>query len=90
MEYQIKTIEKTGASIEVSVDFLKDGEFVEVRKWSYALSLSEEDLKSAIERDCQGVIADHAMFAENAERDRIEKESGKKIEHLKTDFGLNP
>ena len=88
MEYKIAKIEKTNDGIEVEVQFLEDEEIVDSRKYLYDASLEQDELESAVMKDAEGVIADYELRAENAERDRQEKEVDAKVEGLKESFGL--
>jgi len=88
MEYKIAKIEKTNDGIEVEVQFLKDEEVVDSRKYLYDASLEQDELESAVRKDAEGVIADYELRATNAERDRREKEVDTKVDGLKESFGL--
>lgn len=89
MDYKVAKIEKTNDGIEAEVQFLDDyEEVVDSRKYLYDAALEEEELESAIRKDAEGVIADYELRAENAERDRREKEVDTKVEGLKESFGL--
>lgn len=88
MDYKIAKIEKTNDGIEVEVQFLEDEEVVDSRKYLYNASLEQDELESAVRKDAEGVIADYELRAENAERDRREKEVDTKVEGLKESFGL--
>lgn len=88
MDYKIAKIEKTNDGIEVEVQFLEDEEVVDSRKYFYNASLEQDELESAVRKDAEGVIADYELRAENAERDRREKEVDTKVEGLKESFGL--
>lgn len=86
--YKIAKIEKTNDGIEVEVQFLEDEEVVDSRKYLYNASLEQDELESAVRKDAEGVIADYELRAENAERDRREKEVDTKVEGLKESFDL--
>ena len=88
MDYKIAKIEKTNDGIEVEVQFLEDEEIVDSRKYLYNALLEEDELESAIRKDAEGVIADYELRAENAVRDRREKEVDTKVEGLKESFGI--
>lgn len=88
MEYKIAKIEKTNDGIEVEVQFLEDEEVVDSRKYLYDAELEQDELESAVRKDAEGVIADYELRAENAERDRQEREVDAKVEGLKESFGL--
>lgn len=88
MDYKIAKIEKTNDGIEVEVQFLEDEEVVDSRKYLYDASLEQDELESAVRKDAEGVIADYELRAENAERDRREKEVDTKVEGLKESFDL--
>ena len=88
MDYKIAKIEKTNDGIEVEVQFLEDEEVVDSRKYLYDALLEQDELESAVRKDAEGVIADYELRAENAERDRQEKEVDTKVEGLKESFGL--
>ena len=88
MDYKIAKIEKTNDGIEVEVQFLEDEEIVDSRKYLYDASLEQDELESAVRKDAEGVIADYELRAENAVRDRREKEVDTKVEGLKESFGL--
>lgn len=89
MDYKVAKIEKTNDGVEAEVQFLDDDEeIVDSRKYLYDASLEEEELESAIRKDAEGVIADHALRIENAERDQREREVDTKVEGLKESFGL--
>jgi len=88
MDYKVAKIEKTNDGIEVEVQFLEDEEVVDSRKYLYDASLKQDELESAIRKDAEGVIADSELRAENAERDRREKEVDTKVEGLKESFEL--
>ena len=88
MDYKVAKIEKTNDGIEVEVQFLEDEEVVDSRKYLYDASLEQDELESAIRKDAEGVIADYELRAENAERDRREKEVDTKVEGLKESFEL--
>ena len=88
MDYKIAKIEKSNDGIEVEVQFLEDEEFVDSRKYLYEASLEQDELESAVRKDAEGVIADYELRAENAVRDRREKEVDTKVEGLKESFGL--
>ncbi len=88
MNYKISKIEKTNDGIEVEVQFLEDEEIVDSRKYLYEASLEQDELESAVRKDAEGVIADYELRAENAVRDRREKEVDTKVEGLKEFFGL--
>ncbi|MCR4342576.1 MAG: hypothetical protein NUV40_01570 [Patescibacteria group bacterium] len=88
MDYKIVKIEKTNDGIEVEVQFLEDEEVVDSRKYLYNASLEQDELESAVRKDAEGVIADYELRAENAERDRREKEVDTKVEGLKESFDL--
>lgn len=88
MDYKISKIEKTNDGIEVEVQFLEDEEVVDSRKYLYNASLEQDELESAVRKDAEGVIADYELRAENAERDRREKEVDTKVEGLKESFDL--
>jgi len=88
MDYKVAKIEKTNDGIEVEVQFLEDEEVVDSRKYLYNASLEQDELESAIRKDAEGVIADSELRAENAERDRREKEVDTKVEGLKESFEL--
>ena len=88
MDYKIAKIEKTNDGIEVEVQFLEDEEVVDSRKYLYNASLEQDELESAVRKDAEGVIADYELRAENAERDRREKEVDTKVEGLKESFDL--
>ena len=88
MDYKIAKIEKTNDGIEVEVQFLEDEEVVDSRKYLYNALLEEDELESAIRKDAEGVIADHELRIENAERDRQEREVSSKVEGLKESLGL--
>ena len=88
MDYKIAKIEKSNDGIEVEVQFLEDEEVVDSRKYLYEASLEQDELESAVRKDAEGVIADYELRAENAERDRQEKEVDTKVEGLKESFGL--
>lgn len=88
MDYKISKIEKTNDGIEVEVQFLEDEEVVDSRKYLYNASLEQDELESAVSKDAEGVIADYELRAENAERDRREKEVDTKVEGLKESFDL--
>lgn len=88
MDYKIAKIEKTNDGIEVEVQFLEDEEVVDSRKYLYDASLDQDELESAVRKDAEGVIADYELRAENAERDRREKEVDTKVEGLKESFDL--
>ena len=88
MDYKIAKIEKTNDGIEVEVQFLEDEEVVDSRKYLYNALLEEDELESAIRKDAEGVIADYELRAENAVRDRREKEVDTKVEGLKESFGI--
>ena len=88
MDYKIAKIEKTNDGIEVEVQFLEDEEVVDSRKYLYDASLEQDELESAVRKDAEGVIADYELRAENAVRDRREKEVDSKVEGLKDSFGV--
>ena len=88
MDYKIAKIEKTNDGIEVEVQFLEDEEVVDSRKYLYDAELEQDELESAVRKDAEGVIADYELRAENAVRDRREKEVDTKVEGLKESFGL--
>ncbi|MBI2098841.1 hypothetical protein HYT45_00290 [Candidatus Uhrbacteria bacterium] len=88
MDYKIAKIEKTNDGIEVEVQFLEDEEIVDSRKYLYDASLEQDELESAVRKDAEGVIADYELRAENAVRDRREKEVDSKVEGLKDSFGI--
>ena len=88
MDYKIAKIEKTNDGIEVEVQFLEDEEVVDSRKYLYDASLEQDELESAVRKDAEGVIADYELRAENAVRDRREKEVDSKVEGLKDSFGI--
>lgn len=88
MDYKIAKIGKTNDGIEVEVQFLEDEEVVDSRKYLYNASLEQDELESAVRKDAEGVIADYELRAENAERDRREKEVDTKVEGLKESFDL--
>ena len=88
MDYKIAKIEKTNDGIEVEVQFLEDEEVVDSRKYLYDALLEQDELESAVRKDAEGVIADYELRAENAVRDRREKEVDSKVEGLKESFGL--
>ena len=88
MDYKIAKIEKTNDGIEVEVQFLEDEEVVDSRKYRYDASLEQDELESAVRKDAEGVIADYELRAENAVRDRREKEVDSKVEGLKDSFGI--
>ena len=89
MDYKIAKIEKTNNGIEVEVRFLDDDEdVVDSRKYLYDALLEEDELELAIRKDAEGVIADHELRIENAERDRQDREVSSKVEGLKESFGL--
>ena len=88
MDYKIAKIEKTNDGIEVEVQFLEDEEVVDSRKYLYDALLEQDELESAVRKDAEGVIADYELRAENAVRDRREKEVDTKVEGLKESFGL--
>ncbi len=88
MDYKIAKIEKTNDGIEVEVQFLEDEEIIDSRKYLYEASLEQDELESAVRKDAEGVIADYELRAENAVRDRREKEVDTKVEGLKESFGL--
>ncbi len=88
MDYKIAKIEKTNDGIEVEVQFLEDEEVVDSRKYLYDSLLEQDELESAVRKDAEGVIADYELRAENAERDRQEKEVDTKVEGLKESFGI--
>ena len=88
MDYKIAKIEKTNDGIEVEVQFLEDEEVVDSRKYLYDSLLEQDELESAVRKDAEGVIADYELRAENAERDRQEKEVDVKVEGLKESFGI--
>ena len=88
MEYKIAKIEKTNDGIEVEVQFLEDEEVVDSRKYLYDALLEQDELESAVRKDAEGVIADYELRAENAVRDRREKEVDTKVEGLKESFGI--
>ncbi len=90
MEYKVVKIEKTSEGIEAEINFLdENGDAAESRKFLYDASLGESELEEAIRKDAEGVIADHELRLENAERDRQEKEVDNKVEELKESFGLD-
>jgi len=88
MDYKIAKIEKTNDGIEVEVQFLEDEEVVDSRKYLYDALLEQDELESAVRKDAEGVIADYELRAENAVRDRREKEVDTKVEGLKESFGI--
>ena len=88
MDYKIAKIEKTNDGIEVEVQFLEDEEVVDSRKYLYDAELEQDELESAVRKDAEGVIADYELRAENAVRDRREKEVDTKVEGLKESFGI--
>jgi len=88
MDYKIAKIEKTNDGIEAEVQFLEDEEVVDSRKYLYDASLEQDELESAVRKDAEGVIADYELRAENAVRDRREKEVDSKVEGLKDSFGI--
>ena len=88
MDYKVAKIEKTNDGIEVEVQFLEDEEIVDSRKYLYDASLEQDELESAVRKDAEGVIADYELRAENAVRDRREKEVDSKVEGLKDSFGV--
>lgn len=88
MEYKIAKIEKTNDGIEAEVQFLEDEKVVDSRKYLYDASLEQDELESAVRKDAEGVIADYELRAENAVRDRREKEVDSKVEGLKESFGI--
>ena len=88
MDYKIAKIEKTNDGIEVEVQFLEDEEVVDSRKYLYDALLEQDELESAVRKDAEGVIADYELRAENAVRDRREKEVDSKVEGLKDSFGV--
>ena len=88
MDYKIAKIEKTNDGIEVEVQFLEDEEVADSRKYLYDALLEQDELESAVRKDAEGVIADYELRAENAVRDRREKEVDTKVEGLKESFGL--
>ena len=88
MDYKIAKIEKTNDGIEVEVQFLEDEEVVDSRKYLYDALLEHDELESAVRKDAEGVIADYELRAENAVRDRREKEVDTKVEGLKESFGI--
>ena len=88
MDYKVAKIEKTNDGIEVEVQFLEDEEVADSRKYLYDAELEQDELESAVRKDAEGVIADHELRIENAERDRQEREVSSKVEGLKESFGL--
>ncbi len=88
MDYKIAKIEKTNDGIEVEVQFLEDEEVVDSRKYLYDAELEQDELELAVRKDAEGVIADYELRAENAVRDRREKEVDSKVEGLKDSFGI--
>ena len=88
MDYKIAKIEKTNDGIEVEVQFLEDEEVADSRKYLYDALLEQDELESAVRKDAEGVIADYELRAENAVRDRREKEVDTKVEGLKESFGI--
>lgn len=88
MDYKVAKIEKTNDGIEVEVQFLEDEEVVDSRKFLYDAELEQDELESAVRKDAEGVIADYELRAENAVRDRREKEVDSKVEGLKDSFGI--
>ena len=88
MDYKIAKIEKTNDGIEVEVQFLEDEEVVDSRKYLYDALLEQDELESEVRKDAEGVIADYELRAENAVRDRREKEVDTKVEGLKESFGI--
>ena len=88
MDYKIAKIEKTNDGIEVEVQFLEDEEVVDSRKYLYDASLEQDELESAVRKDAEGGMADYELRAENAVRDRREKEVDSKVEGLKDSFGV--
>ena len=88
MDYKVAKIEKTNDGIEVEVQFLEDEEVADSRKYLYDAELEQDELESAVRKDAEGVIADYELRAENAVRDRREKEVDSKVEGLKDSFGI--